>query len=196
MKKIFVTFVLLIFFMNFNLPCLGKTQLNYYRLYEKMPVLDFMYETGYDPDESEDYEDYIISPYVLIRLPVKLMNQKTVLSPGYYLVKPEKKFGYNFVIFKQKGKVVGLVPIYKEYRTNPLMVFPEPSKPKHKWYIKPFVKVKEFIQWPFKKLLERRKPLKPPRAKVEFELIDNNQYYDMSLYIEDRLYKMLFKLKK
>lgn len=196
MKKIFTYFIFIFFIAEILIiqPAAAFGKINYELIYEDMPILDFMYESGVDPEESGDYEDFIISPYVLVRLPVMLQNKKKVLYPGYYLVKPEKRDGYRFVIFKQKGRVRAIVPIYKKYRVNPLEVFPEPEEPKHSWYVAPFVKIWDAAKWPFKKLLKRRKPLKPPRAKAEFEYIEDGNFYDMKLYIEDSLYKMLFKL--
>ncbi len=190
MKK-FLAIITLFFFIA---PSYGE--LDYERLYEDTPVLDYMYETGLDEEESEDYEDYIISPYVLVRLPVKLRNKNIVLPPGYYLVKPEKEDGYRFAIFKQNGVVRGAVPVYQKSWVNPELMFPKPPKKKHKWYVQPFVTVKDIVKWPFKKLLEHRKPLPPPRAKADFRLTEDGEYYDMWLYVESSLYKMLFKLEQ
>ncbi|HSA07413.1 MAG TPA: hypothetical protein P5556_09565 [Candidatus Gastranaerophilales bacterium] len=198
MKNFFIKLILLCFVSGFLCPvsCSGQENLDYNRLYEDMPILDFMYEAGFDPEESEDYEKYFISPYVLIRLPVVLKNKKTVLLPGYYLVKPEKKDGYNFAVFKQNGRIKGIIPVYKKYIVNPAEIFPEPEKPKHKFYIKPFVYAGNVIKWPFSKIFKKRNPPAPPRAAVEFELVGNDRYYDMGLYVEDSLYKMLFIMEK
>ena len=197
-KKLLVITLLLLMFFNFSGAafCLQIGKINYDLIYEDMPILDFMFETNRDPQESADYQGYFISPYVLTRLPVKLRNKKTVLSKGYYLIKPEKKDGYNFVIFKQNGIIMGIIPIYKTYRTNPAVIFPPTPKPRYKWYVKPFVVVRDVIKWPFKKLFKHKKPLMPPRAKADFKLVGNGEYYDMGLYIENHLYKMLFKLEK
>ncbi len=196
MKKLILCFILLIFSLVWSPnPSQGFGKMDYERIYKDMPVLDFMYETRVDPEESRDYEEYAISPYVLVRLPVTLRNKKILLPRGYYLVKPEKKDGFQFVIFKQNGIVKGAVPVYKAYITNPLEVFPQPpQKPKTKWYFKPFVMVGKVIIWPIKKLFERKQPKIPPRAKTEFEYIQQENFYIMGLYVENRLYKMLFKL--
>ncbi len=199
MKKFLLRLLLLTFVFCYcgNFPCHAFGKPRYDRIYEDMPILDHMYETRLDPEESDDYEKYTVSPYVLVRLPVKLRNKKTVFNQGYYLAKPEKRSGFNFVIFKQNGKVVGCVPVYKKYRVDPAENFPEPEKPKTKWYALPFVMTWNVIKWPFKKLLgNKKRPLRPPRAKAEFELAEDGKYYDMGLYVEDRLYKMLFILEK
>jgi len=200
MKKILIIFTILSLFLGYSGICFGQIpgKINYDRMYEDMPILDYMYETGIDREEPKDYEEYFISPYVLIRLPVKLRNQKVVLNPGYYLVKPEKKDGYNFTIFKQNGHVVGVIPVYKKYLVDPNAIFLRPqqqiSKKKHKWYTKPFRMAWSTIKWPFKKIFKQRNLKTPPHAKVEFELIDD-KYYDLGLYVENSLYKMLFKLE-
>ena len=175
---------------------MGFKEVNYNLIYKDTPILDFMYEIKLDPEEPEDYKDYSISPYILIRLPVKLRNKNIVLTPGYYLVKPEREDGFNFVIFKQKGRVIGAVPVYRKTWVNSEIIFPEPPKPKTKWYVKPFSALGKVIKWPFKKVLKKhKKPLKPPRAKMDFEVVGNGEYYDMLLYVENSLYKMLFKLE-
>lgn len=190
MKKFLVIFLIFLL----TPPCYG--QLNYEKIYEDTPVLDHIYETGIDEEESDDYEDYIVSPYVLIRLPVKLRNKNIVLDKGYYLIKPERKDGYRFAVFKQNGRVVGAVPVYQKNWVDPEVIFPPPPKPTYKWYQKPFMSTWNVLKWPFKKLLEHRKPLPPPRAKADFRLSEDEKYYDMWLYIESSLYKMLFKVEE
>lgn len=182
----------LLFFVLIS-PSSGK--LNYDLLYEDTPVLDYMYETGFDEEESDDYEDYIISPYVLVRLPVKLRNKNIVLNPGYYLVKPEKEDGYRFAVFKQNGKVVGSVPVFQKVWVDPEVIFPPPPKPIYKWYQKPFVTMGNIIKWPLKKIVDRRRLKVPPRAKADFRLSEDERYYEIWLYIESSLYKMLFKVE-
>ena len=196
MKKFTVIFIILALFLSLTgvSYCQELGKINYDLMYEDMPILDFMYEAGVDPEEPEDYEEYFISPYVLIRLPVKLRNQKTVLNPGYYLVKPEEKDGYNFAIFKQNGRVAGIVPIYKKYRVNPETIFPTPQKKEPKWYAKPFIMTKNIIKKPFKKIFKQQNLKIPPRAKAEFKFVDD-KYYDLGLYVESSLYKMLFRLE-
>ena len=190
MKFFFIIFLFIIFLKP------AYAELDYNRLYKDTPILDYMYEAGVDDEESSDYENYVISPYVLVRLPLKLRNKNLVLNPGYYLVKPENKNGYRFAIFKQKGAVVGVVPIYSKSWINPEITFPPPPKPKHKWFTQPFFTAKDIVTWPWRKLLEHRKPYPPPRAKADFKLTDDGKYYDMWLYVEDSLYKMLFKLEQ
>ncbi|OGI04429.1 MAG: hypothetical protein A2Y25_06710 [Candidatus Melainabacteria bacterium GWF2_37_15] len=189
MRKFFIILALFVFIS----PCHGE--LNYDLLYKDTPILDYMYETGVDEREDQDYQQYIISPYVLVRLPAKLRNKNIVLKPGYYLVKPENKDGYRYAIFKQNGRVIGSVPIYHKSWINPETTFPKPPEPKHLWYTQPFFTTKKIVGWPFKKVLEHRKPFLPPRAKADFQLTDDGKYYDMWLYVEDSLYKMLFKLE-
>lgn len=189
MKRLLIILLLFVF----SSPVLAE--LDYDRIYKDTPVLDYMYETGVDDDEQVDYQDYIISPYVLIRIPTNLRCKNVLLQQGYYLVKAESKNGYRFAVFKQNGRVAGVVPIYQKSWVNPDILFPKPPQPKYKWYVKPFVMAKNIIKWPFKKLFKRRLPLQPPRALLDYKLVDDGKYYDMHLYIEDGLYKMLFKLE-
>jgi hypothetical protein len=49
----------------------AKAEINFDMVYEDTPILDYLYETSIDPKEPDDYNEYLVSPYVLIRLPVK-----------------------------------------------------------------------------------------------------------------------------
>ena len=82
MKKVLAKILMFVFISGLfgSLPGYGFRDANYDLIYEDMPILDFMYETGVDPEEAEDYEKYVVSPYVLVRLPVKLRNQKILLN--------------------------------------------------------------------------------------------------------------------
>jgi hypothetical protein len=185
--------VLLVFLANIHAAVAKE---DYDRIYKNQPVLDYIYETGVDAEEMEDYEGYFISPYVLVRLPMKLYCQKVELEPGYYLVKPENKYGHNFAVFKQNGKVMGVVPVYKKYRVNPDAIFPAPQKPNHKWYVKPFAATWHAVNYSLGKIFKQRKVSAPPRAKIQYEISEDNKYFDLGLFVESSLYKMLFRLEK
>lgn len=204
MKKNFLLLTALIFFFMFScLPCGAENiRINYDLLYKDTPILDFMYEEGVDPKEDKDYEDYIISPYVLIRITDTLRSKKVFLRPGYYLVKPEKKDGYEFLVFKQKGRVAGVVPVYrKSFTVNPYLVYNEKkSKPELPLYKKIpktiFIDTpKKIISWPFKKMFKQKRIKVPSQSALESDVVGNGKYLDMGLYVNNYLYKVLFKIE-
>jgi hypothetical protein len=130
------------------------------------------------------------------------------LEPGYYLAKPAKVDGFRVVIFKQNGRVIGVIPAYQKEKVNPEIIFPTPPKPQRGFVSGVFSNVLGIAGypfkiasgvWPFKNVIDKiknlRRPLAPPRAKAEFREEGNGKYYDMWLYVEDNLYKMLFKFE-
>ena len=76
--KIFIPILVFITILANTRAAIAKE--DYDRIYKNQPVLDYIYEAGVDPEEMEDYEGYFISPYVLVRLPMKLYCQKVELE--------------------------------------------------------------------------------------------------------------------
>ena len=203
MKKLFLILLTLISFLKLSsLPCGAENlRINYDLLYKDTPVLDFMYEDGIDQEQDNDYNRYIVSPYTLIRITDTLRNKKILLKPGYYLVKPEKRDGYEFLLFKQNGKVAGIVPVYQKVLINPALVYHEPIKPKVPLYKaipkKIFIEIpKKIITLPFKKSWEQKKVLVPPKSALESKVVSNGNYLEIWLYVDTYLYKVLFKIEK
>ncbi len=197
-NRIIILLTVLFFFKI--LPCTAANlRINYDLIYKDTPVLDFMYENGIDQEQDNDYNRYVISPYTLIRITDILVNKNIRLIPGYYLVKTENKNGYNFLLFKQNGKVVGIIPVYQKVLINPMLVYKEPIKPKVPFYKaipkKIFIEIpKKIITRPFKKFFEQKRVLVPPKSALESKVVDNGKYMEIWLYIDTYLYKVLFKI--
>jgi hypothetical protein len=202
MKKLLLILLTLISFLKFLSPCSAEdSRINYDLLYKDTPVLDFMYEDGIDQAQDSDYNRYVISPYTLIRITDTLRNKKILLQPGYYLVKPEKRDGYEFLLFKQNGKVAGVIPVYQKVLINPLLVYKEPIKPKTPLYKaipkKIFIDTpKKIITWPFKKIFKQKTVLVPPKSALESKVVGDGKYLEIWLYVDTYLYKVLFKIEK
>ncbi len=196
MKKILISTFIFILIFSLNISTANaSTKINYDLIYKETPILDFIYEESLDPQEDKDYQGLFLSPYTLIRTSYALQNKKIHLKPGYYLLKPATWAGYDFVLFKQKGKIKGVVPVYQKILINPEYTYRTPIKPEIPLYKKPFVFVQKIIAWPFKKVFKRRKPVLPPRSKFEAIEVDGNKYLEMKLYVEEYLYKILFKIE-
>lgn len=182
MKKFLFLLLILFSFLEFsNLSCRAEdSKINYDLIYKDTPVLDFIYEDSIDPKQDNDYDGYIISPYTLIRITDTLRNKKVLLKPGYYLVKPENRNGYEFLLFKQNGKVAGVVPVYQKVLIDPNLVYKEPTKPKEPFY---------------KKIFKRRTVPLPPKSALESKIADDGKYLEIWLYVDKYLYKVLFKIE-
>jgi len=199
-NSIFLTFLtIILLFVNTPAKAYG-TKMNYDLLYKDMPVLNFMYEDGYDPEQEVDYNNYVISPYVLIRISDTLRNKKILLTPGYYLVKPEKRDGYEFLLFKQNGRVLGAVPVFQKVLINPVIVYKEPPKPKVPLFKRVLKTIfittpKKIITFPFKKFWQQKRVNVPPKSALESKVVDNGKYMEIWLYVDTYLYKVLFLIE-
>lgn len=170
-------------------------RINYDLLYKETPVLDFMYDGGIDPKEDGDYNKFIVSPYTLIRISDTVRSKNILLTPGYYLVKPEKRNGYNFLLFKQNGRIAGVVPVYQKVLINPLLVYKEPPKPKIPLYKKILGMPMKLIKWPFKFIFRNKVTPLPPKSALEYKIVGDGKYMEMWLYVGTYLYKVLFLIQ-
>lgn len=203
MKKVLLILIISITFLKMTTLESGADvlRINYDLIYKETPVLDFMYENNIDQEQDNDYNRYVISPYVLIRITDTLRSKKVLLKPGYYLVKPENKDGYEFLIFKQNGRVAGVVPVYQKVLINPALVYNEPIKAKLPLYKaipkKIFIDIpKKIITRPFKKTWEQKRVLLPPKSALENKVVGDGKYLDIWLYVDKYLYKVLFKIEE
>ena len=203
MRKFLILLIAVISFLGFSrFSCYAQNlRINYDLLYKDTPVLDFMYADGIDQEQDSDYNRYVISPYTLIRITDTLRNKNILLKPGYYLIKPKRHDGYEFLVFKQNGKVVGVVPVYQKVLINPLLIYKEPVKPKTPFLKaiinKIFIEIpQKIIMMPFKKSLEQKKILTPPKSALESKVVGNGKYLEIWLYVDTYLYKVLFKIEK
>lgn len=184
---------LIIFCFVINIsPAKSTEKTDYDNIYNNLPVLNFYYDHNTDPDESLDYQEFVNSPYPLIRISLNLTCKNAKISPGYYLIVPKNRSGYNFAMFKQNGKIVAMVPFYDKQLINPAAIYP--ASPKEKSAAKRFFKnIKNILGRPFKKY---RRPLTPPRYSVNTYTVDAGRYFELWLYKEQYVYKMIFKIER
>jgi hypothetical protein len=83
---------------------------------------DEIYKNSFRPDiprsmqeipfEDSDYKGKFYSPYALIRIPRMSRNDKEVLQPGYYLVKPFSENNVTYLLFKRIDDTIALIPVF------------------------------------------------------------------------------------
>lgn len=170
-----------------------KETIDYNEVYNNLYPLDIYFDARVDPLQDAEYLGYMESPYTLFRTSLILYFKKITLDPGYYLLTPRKFSNYDFVMFKENGKITAFIPVYEKVKIDPKVVYKEPPKPKAKLYKRPFIAIgKAFV-----KVFGRfKRPPKPYRSKIETKITDNGQYFLVWFYQEDYLYKMIFKFKK
>lgn len=152
------------------------------------PRQDFDYETAYknlkpikvefihdeDPDEYYDTKKIHFSPYPLIRLTQTLYYLDKKIEPGFYLLTPREYAGQRCVLFKQAGKIKHIVPIFEHKKVFPELEY---NKPPKKWY-----QVRD--RYTFQTQYYERKV----RA---FDVY--SEFYEIDLYYQSDLSKMIFK---
>ncbi len=173
-------------FANENIPTIELN--DYEKIYSELKEADFNYIFGLDPYQNDDYTKYMYSPYPLFRSGVTLVFKSIKIPPGYYLLTPREQDGKTWILFKENGKVICTIPIYKEE------IVPEgfyedklPSK-KLSFTQKMGKKTMEFIGKKWGKT-NKRTPI--PKAYIEFR--DKGNFWDMILYYDSKKYYLLFK---
>ena len=96
--------------MNFSEP--AKSTKNYSDIYNNLEPADFSYLHDIDPDQYYDTKDATWSIYPLLRLNAAIYFKNRAIEPGYYLLTPREHKGKWYILFKQNGKVVHIIPVY------------------------------------------------------------------------------------
>ena len=89
-----------------------KATKNYAQIYNNLEPADFSYLHNIDPDQYYDMKDTAWSVYPLLRLNSPIYFKSTTIEPGYYLLTPREHNGKWYMLFKQNGVVVHIIPVY------------------------------------------------------------------------------------
>jgi len=208
MKKIILFFLLFIIFSGRALA----GSVDYDEIYNNIPTIDIYYDQNEDPDEQTDYMQYFNSPYPLIRTAFPLSCKSIKFKQGYYLLTPKSKDGFNFMMFKQTGKIIGLVPVYEKRLMTPeerQRIFPPPPKKKHSVWSLPWRGFKFTVK---KMFGNYKKPPELPRVALDADIVGGGKYFEIifykeylkgyvkenskEIYKECYVYKMLFKIER
>lgn len=121
MKKILILLVILNMFVSISMAA----ESDYRKIYLDMKVPDFSYIHGIDPGQYYDNKDASYSVYPLLRLSSPLYFKTITIKPGYYDLTPREHKGKQYILFKQNGLIVHILPVYKKeivpidfYRTH------------------------------------------------------------------------------
>ena len=97
---------------SFEIPSETKATKNYAEIYSNLEPASHSYIHGIDPDEFYDEKDAAWSVYPLLRLNSPIYFKSAAIEPGYYLLTPREHKGKWYILFKQNGKVVHIIPVY------------------------------------------------------------------------------------
>lgn len=112
MRKVFL-FIIMFFL---ALPVLAE---DYRKIYRDTPVPDFAYIHGVDPKHFFENRYASYSVYPLLRLSSPLFYKTITVTPGYYDLSPREHEGKDYVLFKQNGLVVHILPVFKKEPVPP-----------------------------------------------------------------------------
>ncbi len=161
---------------------------NWEDLYQSQESADFEYIFGLDPYQSDEYTKYMYSPYPLFRLGVTIQFKTTTIQPGYYLLTPREKNGKTWILFKENGRVVYTIPVYKEDSVPDSFWEEKMPHPKLNMYEKLRKNTMNFIGEKFGSK-NQRTPI--PSAYIEFD--DKGDFWNMILYYGNKKYYLIFK---
>lgn len=159
-------------------------------VYNHQIPLDIKFENNLDPYEQQDNYTCARSPYPLVRTVMPMYSLKTVIEPGYYLLTPRKIGARDYLLFKERGRVLYTAPIFESKQVDPEKEYPQPKDP---YDDAPFG-----LKNVFKGLgiISGRRTQTPqiPMHKVDcFQY--NDQFYGINIYYKDRMYKTVYKIK-
>ena len=160
---------------------------NYAQIYNNLEPASFSYLHGIDPDEYYDTQNAAWSIYPLLRLKSAIYFKNQVIEPGYYLLTPREHKGQWYILFKQNGKVIHIIPVY-ERGTTPVHFYeehiPEPKLTRsQKWHLNRLEGLGN------RKHSKRKQPVK---SFLEVDDLDN-YFINIKIYYDGHSYSTLFR---
>ena len=165
----------------------AKSTKNYAQIYNNLEPADFSYLHGIDPDEFYDVKDATWSIYPLLRLNSAIFFKNIAIEPGYYLLTPREHEGKWYILFKQNGKVVHIIPVYERGYTPPRFYDEHIPKPK----LKPSQKVQMGILKSVGKVKSSKRK-EPVKNYLEVNDLDN-YFISVIIYYGGHKYSTIFR---
>ena len=165
----------------------AKSAKNYAQIYNSLEPATFSYLHGIDPDEFYDVKDATWSIYPLLRLNSAIFFKNIAIEPGYYLLTPREHDGKWYILFKQNGKVVHIIPVYERGYT-PVNFYDEHiPKPK----LKPSQKIHMGILKGVGKVKSSKRQ-EPVKNYLEVNDLDN-YFINVIIYYGGHKYSTIFR---
>ncbi|MCQ2739026.1 MAG: hypothetical protein MJ237_02230 [bacterium] len=160
---------------------------NYSLIYQNLEPADFSYLHDMDPDQYYDIKDTTWAPYPLLRLNSYIYFKNQTIEPGYYLINPREHNGKWYMLFKQNGRVMHIIPTYERSITPMDFYETHLPKPKLTKAQKIHIGVLNFIGKT--KSSKRREPVKSYMEINDLE----NYFVSIIIYYGDHKYSTLFR---
>lgn len=164
-----------------------KATKDYARIYSNLEPADFSYLHDIDPDQYYDMKDTAWSTYPLFRLNSAIFFKNRTIEPGYYLLTPREHNGKWYMLFKQNGKVVHIIPVYDRDYTPEMFYDEHIPKPKLTKAQKIHMGVLDFIG-----KFDSSKRKEPVKSFLEVNDLDN-YFVSIVVYYGNHKYSTLFR---
>lgn len=163
---------------------------NYANIYNSLEPASHSYMHNMDPDQYYDIKDTAWSPYPLFRLNSPIYFKDRTIEPGYYLLTPREHKDKWYLLFKQNGNVVHIIPVYERDIVPELFYDKHLPKPKYTKAQKIHMGV---LNW-FGKFnsSKRREPVK---NYLEINDLENN-FVSIVVYYGNHKYSTIFRTVK
>ena len=163
-------------------------KIDYEEIYRRLEPANFSYQHDTDPEQYYDIKNMAWLPYPLLRLTSPIYFKNIVIPPGYYLLTPREYNNDWYILFKEAGKVVFIIPVFEKDFTPE--TFYESHIPKRKMTFKQSVHVK-FLH--VLGIIDRASQRKPA-IETYLELSDlDNHFLIMTIYYGKAKYSMIFR---
>ena len=165
----------------------AKPTKNYADIYNNLEPADFSYIHNIDPDQFYDMKDTAWSVYPLLRLNSAIFFKNQTIEPGYYLLTPREHNGKWYMLFKQNGQVVHIIPVYDRDYT------PEGFYDRH--IPKPKLKPSQKIHMKTLSIIGKTKSSKrrdPVKSFLEVNDLDN-YFISIIIYYAGHKYSTIFR---
>ena len=164
-----------------------KPTKNYSEIYNNLEPANFSYLHNIDPDQFYDMKDTAWSVYPLLRLNSAIYFKNQTIEPGYYLLTPREHKGKWYMLFKQNGQVIHIIPVYDRDYTPEKFYDKHIPKPKLKPAQKIHMKTLDIIGKA--KSSKRKEPIKSFLEVNDFD----NYFIGITVYYGGHKYSTIFR---
>ena len=171
-------------------PVAAEPTKDYAGIYNSLEPASHSYMHNIDPDQYYDMKDAAWAPYPLLRLNSYIYFKNNSIEPGYYLLTPREHKGKWYLLFKQNGKVVHIIPVYERAITPELFYEKHLPKPKLTRAQKIHMGALSFLG-KFKST-KRKDPIKSYMEITDLE----NHFVSIIIYYGNHKYSTIFRTVK
>ncbi len=171
-------------------PVIVEPTKDYAGIYSSLEVPKHSYLHDIDPDQYYDMKDTSWAPYPLLRLNSYIYFKDKAIEPGYYLLTPREHKGKWYLLFKQNGKVVHIIPVYERDIVPELFYDKHLPKPKLTRAQKIHMGVLDFLG-----KFDSTKRREPVKSYMEINDLENH-FVSIIIYYGNHKYSTIFRTIK